>query len=113
MEVILSVSLPRPGLGLRWQVKEQPGVTAVASLTPGHVIRAWYSSTCLSKPSSWPLFICKMSVFLSDLHLCFLGTLDAINLVYSILQKGNLPKVPDLVRGTQTASHPPQSHLWE
>lgn len=86
----------------------------MASLTPGHIPHAWYSSTCLSKPSSWPLFICKVSVFLSALHrLCFLedlenlGTLDAVNLVYSILQMRNLPKVPDLVRQSQAASCPP------
>lgn len=87
---------------------------AVASLAPGHVTHAWYSSTCLSKPSSWPLFICKVSVFLSALHcLCFLedlenlGTLDAMNLVYSILQMRNLLKVPDLVRQSQATSCPP------
>lgn len=86
----------------------------VASLAPGHVTHAWYSSTCLSIPSSWPLFICKVSVFLSALHhLSFLedlenlGTLDAMNLVYSILQMGNLPKVPDLVRQSQAVSRPP------
>lgn len=77
----------------------------MASLSPGHMSfhsPAWYSSTCLSKPSSWPLFICKMSVFLSAPYLlCFLedleelGILDAMNLVYSILQMGNLPKDPD------------------
>lgn len=87
---------------------------AVASLAPGHITHAWYSSTCLSKPSSWPLFICKVGVFLSTLHcLCFLedlenlGTLDAMNLVYSILQMRNLLKVPDLVRQSQATSCPP------
>lgn len=114
----MSIFLSRPHPGLRWQVKEQLGVTAVASLSPGHLSfhspSAWYSSICLSNPPTGPrpiylqnecVPVCPTSPVLPRR---FRGTM---NLFYSILQMGNLPKVPDLVKGNQAASHPPQSTL--
>lgn len=80
-----------------------------ASLSPGHLSfhspSAWYSSICLSNSPAGPRPIYLQNECVPVLPRRFRGTM---NLFYSILQMGNLPKVPDLVRGNQAASHPPQ-----